>query len=68
MMHNQKTDAIFITECFQLCYNLVIAGITEFISTDLSNLLKSINDNQSCIFMLRHKCYKLSFQSVIERF
>ena len=27
MMHNQKTDAIFITECFQLCYNLVIAGV-----------------------------------------
>ena len=66
MMHNQKTDAIFITECFQLCYNLIIAGITEFISTDLSNLLKSINDNQSCIFMLCHKRYKLLFQSVIE--
>ena len=64
----QKTDTIFITECFQLRYNLVIAGITEFISTDLSNLLKSINDNQSCVFMLCYKRYKLFFQSVIERF
>ena len=49
----------------QLCYNLVIAGITEFISTDFPDFLKRINNNEPCVLMICYKLHKLLFQSSI---
>ena len=51
-----------IRKVFQPCHNLIIVSVTVIVSSNLTHLLKRINDNQLCICVFRHKSRKLFIQ------
>ena len=59
MVYDQQTDTMIITEFFQLCHNLIVAGIAVTLAAYLADFLQGVNDNQPDSGVSLDKFFKL---------
>ena len=63
VMYQQQTHAALIGKLFQLTDDLIIISVAISISADLTDLLQSVDDNESGIRMFLHELLNLFIQS-----
>ena len=65
MVYDQQADTMIITESFQLCHNLIVAGITVTLAAYLTDFLQGVNDNQPDIWVNLYKFFNYLKQELI---
>ena len=65
MVYDQQTDTMIITEFFQLCHNLIVAGIAVTLAAYLTDFLQGVNDNQPDIWVNLYKFFNYLKQELI---
>ena len=63
MVYDQQADTMTITEFFQPCHNLIVAGITVTLTAYLADFLQGVNDNQPDNGVSLDKFFKLFVQT-----
>ena len=63
MVYDQQADTMTITEFFQPCHNLIVAGITVTLTAYLADFLQGVNDNQPDSGVSLDKFFKLFVQT-----
>ena len=65
-MDNQQAQIVLVAERFQLCNDLIIVGIAEFVIGGFAYLLQSVHNDQLCIGMLADELFQLLTQAAVQ--